>query len=156
VKSSARPFAVPTKLKGALALVLAYWEKLKRREAQMPFWDDVKLSALPELSARLVMIEASDKPVRFRFSFGLVGAEVRALYGGDLAGKFLDEIEMREPLQFIISQCSVAVESAQPTYYWQAAAGRRGSPPQREYSRLILPLWGDGRVGMLLGAFAWA
>ena len=156
MKPSARPFAVPTKLKGDLALVLTYWEGLKRREAQMPFWDDVNLSALPAVSARLVMVEASEKPVRFRFSFGLVGAEVQAQYGGDLAGKFLDEIEIRHPLQFAISQCSAAVESAEPTYYQQAAASRRGSPARPGYSRLILPLWGEGRVGMLLGAFAWA
>lgn len=155
MKPSTQPFTVPTKLKGDLALVLSYWERLRRREAQMPFWDDVNLSALPALSARLVMIEASDKPVRFRFSFGLVGAEVRAQYGGDLAGKFPDEIEIRHPLQFVISQCSATVESAQPTYY-ERAAGGRGSPAQPGYSRLILPLWGDGRVGMLLGAFAWA
>ncbi len=156
MKPSARPFALPGKPERELALVLAYWEGLKRHEAQMPFWDDVKLSALPALSAKLMMIEASAKPVRFRFGFGVVGAEIQARYGGDLAGKFLDEIEIRQPLQFAISQCSAAVESAQPTYYRRAAAGGRGSSAQQGYSRLILPLWGDGRVGMLLGAFAWA
>ena len=156
MKPPAPPFALPAKPERDLALVLTYWEGLKRRDAQIPFWDDVNLSALPALSARLVMIEASDKPVRFRFGFGVVGAEVQARYGGDLAGKFLDEIEIRHPLQFTISQCSAAVESAQPTYYRQAAAGGRGSSAQPGYSRLILPLGGDGRVGMLLGAFAWA
>ena len=156
MKPSARPFAVPAKLERDLALVFSYWEGLKRREAQMPFWDDVNLSELRALTAKLVMIDASAKPVRFRFGFGAVGAEVQARYRADLAGKFLDEIEIRHPLQFAVSQCSAAVESGEPTYYRQAAAGGRGASAKQGYSRLILPLWGDGRVGMLLGAFAWA
>lgn len=49
----------------------------------MPFWDDVKVSALPELSGKLIMIETTDKPVRFRFGFGVVGAEVKDQYGRD-------------------------------------------------------------------------
>jgi hypothetical protein len=138
-----------------LARALAYWEGLKRREAQMPFWDDVNVSALPALSAKLAMIEGTDKPVRFRFSFGLVGEEIKRRYGGDLAGKFLDEMEARHPLQFLLSQCSATVESRQATYYRQAAIRGRGSSPQTAYSRLVLPLWGGGRVGMLLSAFSW-
>ena len=35
-------------------------EGLKRHEADMPFWDDVKISALPDLAGRLLMVEATD------------------------------------------------------------------------------------------------
>ena len=156
MKTSDRPYALPRKLERDLALALAFWERLKRREAQMPFWDDVDPSALPELSGKLIMIEATDKPVRFRFGFGVVGEEIKQQYGGDLAGKFVDEMDIRHPLQFLLSQCSATVESRERTYYRQAAASGGGSSAPRGYSRLILPLWGDGRVGMLLGAFAWA
>lgn len=121
----------------------------------MPFWDDVKLSALPELSGKLILIEVFDKPVRFRLGFGVVGEEVKRQYRSDPAGKFLDEIAPRQPLQFLISQSSAAVESRAPTHYRHAVAKSGGSPAEREYSRLVLPLWGDGRIGMLLGAFAW-
>lgn len=156
MKTATRPYVLPGKLEHDLARVLAFWEGLKRHEAQMPFWDDVKASALPELSGKLIMIETTEKPVRFRFGFGVVGAEVKEQYGGDLAGKFLDEIEVRHPLQFLISQCSATVESRQQTYYRQAAKSSRGASTTQGYSRLVLPLWGDGRVGMLLGAFVWA
>ena len=111
----------------------------------MPFWDDVNISALPDFSDRL--IEASDKSVRFRCGFGVVGKEVTRQYGGDLAGKFLDEIDARHPLQFLISQCSA--------YYRHAWAKGGSSRVHQEYSRLVLPMWGDGHIGMLLGAFAW-
>jgi hypothetical protein len=148
-----QPFALPKKLERDLAHVLAHWETLKRGEADMPFWDDVNPTSLPELADRLFMIDTLDQPVRFRFSFGVVGAEVKRAYGGALDGAFLDEIEVRPPLQFLLSQCSAAVESRRPTFYRHAAEAA-GSPAAHGYSRLLLPLWGDSGIG-LLGAFAW-
>jgi hypothetical protein len=95
-----------------------------------------------------MMVEATDKPVRFRIAFGLVGADIKQHYGHDLSGKFLDEIDIAAPLQFLQSQLSATVESRAPTYY----RGGDGAG----YSRLVLPLWGDGRIGMLLVAYAFA
>ena len=152
---SERPFAPPNELGRDLARVLTFWEGLKRGDAEMPFWDDVKISALAEFSGRLMLIEASDKPVRFRLGFGVIGEEIKRQYGGDLAGKFLDEIEVRHPLQFLISQSSATIESRVPTYYRHALAKGDSSRVEQQYSRLVLPMWGDGRIGMLLGAFAW-
>ena len=148
MNASNGPYAVPQSLERDLARVHAFWDGLKRHEAEMPFWDDVKISALPHLSGRLMMVEATDKPVRFRIAFGLVGADIKEHYGHDLAGKFLDEIDAAAPLQFLVSQCSATVESRTPTYYRDDGAGG--------YSRLVLPLWGDGRIGMLLVAYAFA
>jgi hypothetical protein len=155
VKTPNRPFAPPRTLQRDLARALSFWEGLKRREAEIPFWDDVNLSVQPELSGRLMVIEASDEPVRFRVGFGLVGEEIKREYGGDLGGKFLDETEVRHPLQFLVSQCSATVESHQSTYYQHAEAGGGSSRAKHGYSRLVLPLWGGGRIGMLMVAFAW-
>jgi hypothetical protein len=85
--------------------------------------------------------------VRFRIAFGLIGADIKQHYGHDLSGT-LDEIDAAAPLQFLVSQCSATVESRAPTYYRND--GTEG------YSRLVLPLWGDGRIGMLLVAYAFA
>jgi hypothetical protein len=148
VKTSTGPYAPPHTLERNLARVHAFWDGLKRHEAEMPFWDDVKISALPDLAGRVMMVEATNKPVRFRIAFGLVGADNKQHYGHDLSGKFLDEIDAAAPLQFLVSQCSATVESRAPTYYRNDGAGG--------YSRLVLPLWGDGRVGMLLVAYAFA
>ena len=54
MNTSTAPFALPWKLESQLARVQAYWEDLKRGDAEMPFWDDVNLSALPDLSDRLM------------------------------------------------------------------------------------------------------
>ncbi len=113
------------------------------------------MSALPELSGKLIMIEASEKPVRFRFASGLAGKEVKREYAGDLDSRFLDEIDVRHPLQFLQSQCSATVESGELTYYRHGVATGRGARAGKGYSRLVFPLWGEGRIGMLLGAFAW-
>jgi hypothetical protein len=80
------PYTFPRNLEPDLAQVLAYWEGLKRGDAGMPFWDDVNLSALPNLSKRLMLIEVFDKPLRFRL--GTVGAELAERYRGDLSNKF--------------------------------------------------------------------
>jgi hypothetical protein len=149
------PYALPTKLAPGLSRVLSYWRGLERREAQMPFWDDVKLSALPELADRLFLLEVFDRPLRFRFGFGLVGEAIKREYGGDVAGKFLDEIGAGHPLQFLLSQASATVESRRPTYYRHRRSAPRAVRAEAGYSRLALPMWGDGRVGMLLGACAW-
>jgi len=144
------PFQLPPKLEPELARLLTFWRKLERAEAEMPFWDDLKLSVLPKALARkIVLIDVLPSPARFRFAFDGVGEDVVRDYGSDLSGKFVDEIEPRSPLELLQSQCSAVVEMRVPAYY-RYAAGR----PKDAYARLILPLWGNGRVGMLLGGFA--
>jgi hypothetical protein len=118
----------------------------------MPFWDDINLSSLPDLSGRLMLIDVSDRPVRFRI--GMLGEELKDQYGGDILGKFLDEFDARPPWQYLTSQSSAAIESRAPTYYRHGLIRRTGARGTDTYSRLLLPLWGNGRIGMLLGAVA--
>jgi len=152
---SRRPYAPPRELEASLARAFAYWRGLKRGEAEMPFADDVNLSALPKLIPRLMLIEVVGKPVRLRCGFGVVGADIKRQYGGDLDGKFLDEIEPRHPLQFFASQASATIESGAPTHYQHAGAKRPAARALPGYARLLLPMWGDDHIGLLLGAFAW-
>lgn len=131
-----QPFATPSRLSPDLARVRAYWKGLLRGGATMPFADDAKLTDLPDLMPRLFMIEAFERPERFRFA--LLGRELSSEL---LEGRFLDEIHPAAPLDFLRAQCSAAVEARAPTHH-------RGG----DYARLLLPLWGDGRVSLLLGA----
>ena len=119
----------------------------------MPFWDDANLSSLPDLSGRLMLVDVFDKPVRFRLE--MLGEQLQQQHGGDVVGKFLDEIDARRPLHYLNSQSSATVESRSPTYYKDAGAKGAGARGQRGYSRLLLPMWGNGQIGTLLGAFAW-
>jgi len=132
-----QPFALPDHLPPDLERVLAYWRGLLRGSAQMPFWDDARLTDLPDLETRLFLVDAFERPQRFRL--GVVG-EALAM---DVSGEFLDEMAPARPFQFLQAQCSAAVERAGPTFFRSADEG---------YSRLVLPMWGDGRTSMLLGA----
>ena len=151
MKQSMSPYALPEGVQADLARVLAYWQGLKRGDNRIPVWDDVNLSALPDLSARLMLIEVFEKPTRLRFA--MVGADIRARYRGDLEGKFADEVEARDPLRYLASQASATLESCGPTHYRRAAGEE--PHPAHGYSRLLLPMWGDGHIGMLLAAFVW-
>ncbi len=138
------PFAVPAHLSPDLERVRAYWRGLLRGAAEMPFWDDVKLSDLGDLNDRLVLMDVFQKPERFRLA--LVG---EAVGGEALAGCFLDEAVLNRPLDFLRAQSSATVECEAPT--WFRFEGE-GADAVRSYSRLLLPMWGDGRISMILAA----
>jgi len=140
-KENTISFAVPPTIEQSLTCVRSYWEGLRRGENSVPFWDDVDLSSLASLADDVLLLDAFDSPWRFRFA--LVGKRVAAEYGGSLTGKFLDELEQRAPLKELDAQCSFAAEHRTPAY--SSSGG---------ISRLVLPLWGEGRVSMLLVATA--
>jgi len=140
---SISPFPVPAKLPSGLTEVRNYWQRLKRRQNSMPFWDDVNLSSLPKLADQLMLVDVFQDPQRFRFNS--VGQRIRKRYGGDLVHKFVDEIDAKAPLDYFTSQSSATIEGEVPTYY---RSTRRGAG----YQRLLLPMWGNGRIEMMLGA----
>ncbi len=142
MNESASPFPVG-ELESQLGAVHRYWKSLIRGDNNMPFWDDFAPSAIPEVAGGLVLLDVFTKPLRFRFS-GIVGADVEKKYGEEIRGLFADEIPARGPLDYLSSQADATVEGAKPTYY-------RGA----DYSRLLAPMWGDGKIGMLLGAIVW-
>jgi hypothetical protein len=143
-----QPFALPAKLPSELPRVLIHWESLKRGENSMPFWDDMTLTSLPDLSDRLMLIDSFENPPRFRLN--MVGERIRGRYGADLAGKFIDEISPKAPFEFLAAQASTTIEARAPTYY-SCAAGSAGNR-RPGYARLLLPMWGEGHIGMMLGA----
>ena len=147
MKQSATPFPVSETIEPDLARVRAYWQGLRRGEGKIPFWDDLALSALPDLSGRLLAIDVFAKPERFRL--GIVGAEISGRYGKEIAGRFADEIPAHHPLEYLRAQCSATVEAGAPTCHRQAAAAAPA------YARLLLPLWGEGHIAGLLGATVW-
>lgn len=135
------PFPLPQKLERDLAQVKSYWESLRRTENSMPFWDDLKPSALGELAGQVFLLDVFDGPERFRFN--AVGDGLAKAYGEPLVSKFADQIALRDPFGFFRAQASATVEAREPTYYRHEMPG---------YSRILLPMWGDGRISMLLGA----
>ena len=133
------PFPLPETLSPDLQRVSAYWQSLKRADNSMPFWDDLKLSALPDLAGQLLLVDVFDDPERFRMN--TVGADAAGEQAAALRGKFIEEAVPSGMLQALRAQASATVAARAPTFH-------RGAG----YARILLPMWGDGRIGMLLGA----
>lgn len=146
---NSKPYAMPQTLEGDLARVHAYWQGLERGQANMPFSDDVKTAALPGLAGQLLLIDVFHKPPRFRL--GTIGQEIADQYGEDVSGRFLDQVEPKNPLENLAAQCEATLADHAPTYWRHIASGKQTA---RSYARLLLPMWGDGHVNMLLGAIA--
>lgn len=144
MSDSDHPFPLPASLPARLAELLSYWEALRRGDNAMPFADDVKLGAVPELADRALLLDVFVHPYRFRLSH--MGPAIARATGSSV-GTFADEIEPRAPLNYLLAQCSTTVEAQAPTFY-----GRTATQVSHRYARLLLPLWADGHVATLLGA----
>ena len=147
--TAALPFPVPENLALDFVRVRNYWESLKRGNASMPFWDDVNLSSLPDLSERLMLVDVFENPQRFRFNS--IGQEIRTQYGASVTSQFLDKIEIKAPFEYLTAQSSATIEGKVPTFY-ASSLSKSARLRQNLYARLLLPMWGNGRIEMMLGA----
>lgn len=107
----------------------------------MPFSDDLGLPALSRLPGKCFLLSAFAVPERFRFEF--VGEGLRR---AARVGRFIDEISPDPHFSYLRAQSSATVEAAEPTLF--QLSERSG----RDFSRLLLPMWGNGQINMLLGA----
>ena len=144
-------FDLPAEIETNLLRVLTYWRGLVRGYADMPYWDDYAPAALAEVQHDAVLADVFPDPLRYRFR--IVGESVTRRFGQEIAGKFSDEIPRRAPFDRFDAQCDATMKSLRPTYYRQEnpAPGAQDAAP---YARLVLPMWGNGRVEMLLVAIA--
>jgi hypothetical protein len=140
--AATQPFPLPRRLPPNFATVFHYWKSLLRAENPMPFSDDVDLGKLSQIAEGLLLIDVFKEPQRFRFSH--LGATVVTRLGSSVVEKFVDEVQPRDPFDYLQAQASATVEARSPSLY--ASKGSTG------YSRSLLPTWGDGKVGLLLGA----
>ena len=133
---------VPELLPSQLGAMLEHWRELRRGENDMPFADDVELSRLPGGPSRAMLLGVFEGPRRFRLDH--LGRDIAVRLGSDITGKFVDEIELRGPLDDLSAHATAVVERRAPCYYRHSA----------DYCRILLPTWGDGRVSLLIGAVA--
>jgi hypothetical protein len=143
-KAPSNPFPLPASLAPHLAQLLDHWNRLKRGNAEMPFADDVALGKIARSGELAFLLDVFANPLRFRF--GEIGAKAKAGYAVDLGDRFADEIAGDPPLDYFLSQATATVEGREPTCYMGFSADGRS------FTRLLLPLWGDGRISALLGA----
>jgi hypothetical protein len=135
------PFLLPDRLDGRLEALLSFWQSLRRAENGMPFSDDLGLPALSNLQGRHFLLSVFALPERFRFEFLSEGLKSAAAIG-----KFIDEISPNTDFGYLRAQGSATIEAAAPTFL------RLTEVSGHSFSRLLLPMWGNGQINMLLGA----
>lgn len=136
------PFPLPDRLDAKLQPVVSFWEGLKRGENAVPFADDLGTSALTNLSGSPFLLRALASPERYRFEFLSDGLRREAVLE-----RFLDEMPLNVEFSYLRAQSSATIEAVEPTlFHLTDSSGYR-------FSRVLLPLWGDGQVSLLLGAF---
>ncbi len=135
------PFPLPDRLDAKLQPVVTLWESLKRGENGMPFGDDLGVPALTRLPGNPFLLSVFSTPERCRFEF-----LCDSLRGEVVAGSFIDEMSPNINFSYLRAQSSATVEAAEPTLL------RLTQFSGYSYSRVLLPLWGNGQVTMLLGA----
>ena len=95
---------------------------------EMPFWDDLDLTTLHDFGGRLLLVGVFNKPGRFRLD--IVGEDLTAAAGKQVAGLFADEIRPSPPLDYLGSQISAAVEAGAADLSGERSCGWSGlSPP---------------------------
>lgn len=140
------PFSLPVGMEPSLAGLLREWAALRRKDNPVPFADDFDIETLGLPTSLVSVVDVFEKPLRFRFA--LVGKKITERFGGELESCFVDEVSLKGPLRFFLSQLCATAESAEPTYFSDKAE-------QTGFDRLMLPYWGNGQVLLIVAAFAW-
>jgi hypothetical protein len=124
-----------------------YWDG-KRAGRSAPTRADIHPEELTFILPFLYLIDVVGTPPRFQFR--LAGTGIVTEFGGELTGKFADEIDLDNQQTAIIAEYERVVRSAKPIssrWNYTKYDGR-----QLSYEHVILPLSSDGRaVDMLLG-----
>ncbi len=136
------PFPLADRLDAKLQPVVSLWESLRRGENGMPFSDDLGVPVLSNLPGNPFLLSVFASPERYRFEFLSESLRREAVLES-----FIDEMQPNINFSYLRAQSSATIEAAEPTlFHLTDLSGYR-------FSRALLPLWGNGQVNLLLGAF---
>lgn len=139
----------------ALRRLVAYWRQRHAPDGGLPSRPDIDPADFVWLLGRVFLIDVlrpeSPGGPGLDFRFRLFGSQMAQVYGGDLTGRRLSEIDDREFAAALRPDYLGVVETARPSHRQGALEWMgRGFIG---YERVLLPLAGPAaRVDMLLGA----
>jgi hypothetical protein len=130
-----------------LGRLCQYWLE-KKAERFAPSRQDIDSADLRDLLPYVFLIDVEYRPLRFRFS--LVGTAIVERFGGDVTGRYIDEIEFSYRAPSVAAHYAAVVTTREPSCH--SVHYTTGSGRHLVYERVILPLSSDGEtVNMLLG-----
>lgn len=134
----------------ALRHLFEYWQARKNGKIA-PARQDIDPTDLPDVLARIYLVEGVGEPPRFRVR--LAGTEVVRRFGREVTGKYVDELDLDDLKGEILGDYAEAVRHCRPVCTHLEFS--RSDRLVMVYERLILPLSADGRtVDMLLCALS--
>jgi hypothetical protein len=129
-----------------LKALYRYW-LLKRGERSAPSRADILPEEIRPILPNILLLDiVGDVP---RLKYRLVGTEFVQIYGAEVTGKFVDEIDFDGMRELIIADYFKVVKECRPSWTrWDFA---KDDGRWLTYERLTLPLSQDGKsVNMLL------
>jgi hypothetical protein len=133
-----------------LIRLLDYWDS-RRSGATPPARSDIDPIEIPDLLGSIALIEAEGVPRRLRYR--LVGSDLYEAHGGDMTGRYVDEVLTPELRAVILAQFAEVLDAGAPRLHRIEIDDSEGN--FWRYERLTLPLAGrDGTVVMLLCGYA--
>ena len=137
----------PTIKNPILQRLYDYWDR-KRGKRAMPRRDEIVPEDIRDLLGYAFLIDVSDTDPRFRFS--LCGPDVADLFGMDLTGSALEDIDLADQYREIVHDYALSADNRIPIctrHHFVNRTGRR-----LDYERVLLPLQDSaGDVRWLMG-----
>jgi CheY-like chemotaxis protein len=133
-----------------LADALAYWQG-KCAGRMMPQRRDIDPSELRSLLPHIQLIEPIAAEGRLRFRYRLVGTAIVEAYGGELTGRYVDELISGERARFVHDYYGKVCEGRRPVFVRSRYLTRKSV--DLTANRLLMPLSADGeRVSLIFAA----
>lgn len=142
------PFTLIDEPDRKFSILLNYW--LRKRQSRIaPARADILPEEITSILPNILLIDVVGETRRLRYR--LVGTEFVEVYGAEVTGLFVDEVDFDGLRQFIIADYQKVARDHVPS--WTSWSFAKGDGRWLEYERLVLPLSSDGvTVDMLLVA----
>jgi hypothetical protein len=121
-----------------LTMFYRYWET-QRGSRAMPRRSDIDPADIPALLPHLQLVDVTDEG---RFRFRLVGTAIVTAFGGELTGRYFDEVMTPARLAVAVGHYRLVCQSRRPVYIRAAYNTSRNGDIVA--SRVIAPLSPDG------------
>lgn len=121
--------------------VLQTWVTLRGRKS-LPAWNDLVVDDLQDQRDTLMFLDLVDDDGSARLRVNSVGARIISGYGGDVTGRFIDEVIPPAWRDCAMRTYEATIERELPIYSVVDALEREGTLVRME--RLLLPFAGDG------------
>lgn len=114
-----------------------YWQS-KCGERPMPSRRDIDPAEIPQLLPHIQITELVGERIRYR----LAGTAIVKAYGGELKGKFFDEVFAGDRLRFVVDNYRSMRAARRPILVSNQYFTKRGAPLRS--NRMVMPLSEDG------------